>query len=102
MMNDPVFFLDELTKVFPRHPNWTIPKDQLNGTVPASPQRDGLLDMRVAVLMRLLPDSSMVKMAFANNHSTRVPTIDGREVVKLSKELTIAEWWTLGLAAHYR
>ena len=42
--------------------------------------------------MRLLPDSSMVKMALANNHSTRVPTIDGREVVKLTKELTITEW----------
>jgi len=92
MKNDPVFFLDELTKVFTRHPNWTMPKDQLNGTAPASPQRDGLSDMRVAVFMRLLPDSSMVKMAFANNHSTRVPTIDGREVVKLAKELTITEW----------
>ena len=43
----------------------------------------------------------MVKMAFANNHSTRVPTIDGREVLKLSTELTIEEWWTRGLAAHY-
>ena len=60
MKNDPVFFLDELTKVFARHPNWTMPKDQLNGTAPASPQRDGLSDMRVAVFMRLLPDSSMV------------------------------------------
>ena len=38
MKNDPVFFLDELTKVFARHPNWTMPKDQLNGTAPASPQ----------------------------------------------------------------
>ena len=92
MKNDPVFFLDELTKVFARHPNWSMPKDQLNGTAPASPQRDGLSDMRVAVFMRLLPDSSMVKMAFANNHSTRVPTIDGREVVKLAKERTITEW----------
>ena len=92
MKNDPVFFLDELTKVFARHPNWTMTKDQLNGTAPASPQRDGLSDMRVAVFMRLLPDSSMVKMAFANNDSTRVPTIDGREVVKLAKELTITEW----------
>ena len=78
-----------------------MPKDQLNATAPASPQRDGLSDMRVEVLMRLLPDSSMVKMAFSNNDSTRVPTIDGREVVKIAKELTIAEWWTRGLAAHY-
>ena len=66
-----------------------MPKDQLNGTAPASPQRDGLSDMRVAVFMRLLPGSSMVKMAFANNHSKRVPTIDGGEVAKLVKELTI-------------
>ena len=78
-----------------------MPKDQLNCTAPASPQRYVLSDMRVAVFMRLLPDSSMVKMAFANNHSTHVPTIDGREVVKLAKELTIAEWWNRGLAAHY-
>eukprot|EP00904_Undaria_pinnatifida_P011935 jgi/Undpi1/7872/HiC_scaffold_24.g10344.m1 len=92
MKNDPVLFLDELTKVFARHPNWTMPKDQLNGTAPASPRRDGLSDLRVAVFMRLLPDSSMVKMAFANNHSTRVPTIDGREVVKMAKDLTITEW----------
>ena len=69
-----------------------MPKGQLNGTAPASPQRDGLSDMRVAVLMRLLPDSLMVKMAFANNHSTCVPTIDGREVVKLAEDLTITEW----------
>ena len=34
----------------------------------------------------------MVKMALANNRSTRVPTVDGREVVKLAKELTITEW----------
>ena len=60
MKNDPVFFLDELTEVFARHPNWTMPKDQLNGTAPASLQRDGLSDMRVAVFMRLPPDSSMV------------------------------------------
>ena len=60
MKNDRVFFLDELTKVFARHPNWTMPKDQLNGTAPASPQRDGLSDMRVTVFMRLPPDSSMV------------------------------------------
>ena len=92
MKNYPVFFLDELTKVFGIHLNWTMLKNQLNGTDPASPQRDGLSDMRVAVFMRLLPDSSMVKMAFANNHSTRVPTIDGREVVKLAKDLTITEW----------
>ena len=59
-----------------------MPKVQLNSTAPSSPQRDGLSDMRVAVFMRLLQDSSMVKMAIANNHSTRVPTIDGREVVK--------------------
>ena len=26
-------------KVFARHPNWAMPKDQLNGTAPASPQR---------------------------------------------------------------
>ena len=32
MKNDPVFFIDELTRVFARHPNWTMPKDQLNGT----------------------------------------------------------------------
>ena len=32
MKNDPVFFLDELTKVFARHPDWTMPKDQLNCT----------------------------------------------------------------------
>ena len=57
MKTDLVFFLDELTEVFPRHPNWTMPKDQLNGTAPASPRRDGLSDMRVAVLMRLLPGS---------------------------------------------
>ena len=37
MKNDPVFFLDELTKVLPRHPNWTMPNDQLNDTAPASP-----------------------------------------------------------------
>ena len=92
MKNDPVFFLDELTKVFARHPNWTMPKDQLNGTAPASPRRDGLSDLRVAVLMRILPDSSMVKMAFANNHSTRVPTIDRREVVKMAKDNAITEW----------
>ena len=42
MKNTPVLFLDELTEVFARHPNWTMPKDQLNGTAPASPQRDGL------------------------------------------------------------
>ena len=47
-------------KVFARHPNWAMLKDQLNGTAPASPQRDGLSDMRVAAFMRLLPDSSMV------------------------------------------
>ena len=46
----------------------------------------------LVVLFCLLPNSSMVKMVFANNHSTRVPTIDGREVVKLAKELTIAKW----------
>ena len=92
MKNDPVLFLDELTKVFARHPNWTMPKDQLSGTAPASPQRDGLSDMRVAVYMRLLPYSSIVKMAFANNHSLRIRTIDGRKVVKLAKELTITEW----------
>ena len=34
----------------------------------------------------------MIKMAFANNHSTSVPTIDGGEVVKLAKELTITKW----------
>ena len=73
----------------------------MNGTAPASPQRDGLSDMRVAVLMRLLTDSSMIKMTFANSRSARVPTIDGREVLKLSKKFTIAEWWTRGLAAHY-
>ena len=78
-----------------------MPKDPLNGTAPASSQRDGLSDMRVAGFMRLLPGSSMVKMAFASNHSTRVPTIDGREVVKLAKEFIIADWWTRGLAAHY-
>ena len=48
--------------------------------------------MRVAVFMRFLQDSSMVKMAFASNHSTRVPTIDGCEVVKLAKDFTITEW----------
>ena len=101
MKNGPVFFLNELTKVLPSHPNWTMSQDQLNGTASASPQRDGLSDMRVAVLMRLLLDSSMVKMAFANKHSSRVSTIDDREVLKLAKELTIAEWWTRGLAAHY-
>ena len=69
-----------------------MPKDQLKCTAPASPRRDELSDLRVAVLMRLLPDSSMVKMAFANNHSTRVPTIDGREVVKMAKDVTITEW----------
>ena len=60
MKYDPVLFLNELTKVFARHPNWTMPKNQLNGTAPASPQRDGLSEMRVAVFIRLLPDSSMV------------------------------------------
>ena len=55
--------------------------------------------MCVAVFTCLLPGSKMVKIAFADNHSTRVPTIDGREVVKLAKELTLAEWWTRGLAA---
>ena len=30
MKNDPVSFLDELVKVFARHSNWTMPKDQLN------------------------------------------------------------------------
>ena len=74
-----------------------MPKDQLNGTARASPQRNGLSDMRVAVFLRLLPDSSMVKIAFANNHRTRVPTIDGHEVVKLAKELTITEWMRLFL-----
>ena len=78
-----------------------MPNDQLNRSAPPSPQRDGLSDMRVADFLRLLPDSSMVKMAFANNHSTRVPTIDGRVVVKLAKKITITEWWTRGLAAHY-
>ena len=92
MKNDPVFFLDQLPNVFARHPNWTMPKDQLNGTAPASPQRDGLSDTRVAVFMRLPPDSSVVKMAFANNHSARGPTIDRREVVKLAKDLAITEW----------
>ena len=99
--NDPAFFLGELTKVFARHPNWIMPKNQLNGTAPAVPQRDGLSDLRVAFFLRLLPGSSMVEMAFANNHSTCVPTIDGGEVVKLTKELTITERWTRGLAAHY-
>ena len=70
----------------------SMKNDQLNGTAPASPQRDGLSDMRVAVHMRLLPDSSMVRMAFANNHSTRVSTIGGHEVVKLAKDLIITEW----------
>ena len=92
MKNDPVFFLDELRKVFAGHPNWTMLKDQLNGTAPASPRKDGLSDLRVAGFMRILPDSSMVKMAFANHHSTRVPTNDGREVVKMAKDLTITEW----------
>ena len=76
--NDPLFFLDELIKVFARHPNWTMPKDQLNGTAPASPQRDGLPDMRVAFFLRSLPGSSTFKIAVANNHSTHAPTIDGR------------------------
>ena len=71
-----------------------MPKNQLNGTAPASPQRDGLSDMRVAAFMRLLSGSSMVSMAFANNHSMHVPTIDGRDGVKWAKERTIAEWWT--------
>ena len=91
MKNDFVFFLDEWTKLFAKHTNWTMPKDQLNGTAPTSPRRDGLSDMREAVFMRVLPDSSMIKMAFANNHRTRVPTIDGREAVKLAKELTVTE-----------
>ena len=41
------------------------------------------------VFSRYLPDSSMVKMAFANNLRTRVPTIDACEVVKLAKKLNI-------------
>ena len=64
-----------------------MPKNQLNRTVPASPQRDGMSDMHVAVFMRLLPDSSMVKMAFANCHITRVPTIDGRVVCEVGQEI---------------
>eukprot|EP00904_Undaria_pinnatifida_P001833 jgi/Undpi1/11650/HiC_scaffold_36.g13945.m1 len=92
MKNDPVFFLDELTKVFARHPNWTMPKDRLDGTDPASSQREWTVRLSCGGFYALTTRLVYGQDGLCEQPQYTRTTIDGREVVKLAKDLTITEW----------
>ena len=77
MTNDPVIFAEHFRTGFAGRPSWTLPADQPGlGDQPPMPVKDERTFVRVAVLLRLLPDHCLTKKANEQNAVVTVPTID--------------------------
>ena len=83
MTNDPVIFAEHFRTGFVGRPSWTFPADQPGlGDQPSIPVEDERTPVRVAVLLRLLPNHCLTKKAHEQNAVVTVPTIDISQVLR--------------------
>ena len=83
MTNDPVIFAEHFRTGFAGRPSWTLPADQPGlGDQPSMPVEDERTPVRVAVLLRLLPDHCLTKKAHEPNAIVTVPTIDRSQALR--------------------
>ena len=92
MTNDPVIFAEKLRSRFTALPSWALPIDQPGSRdQPFMPLRDERTPIRVAILLRLLPDHCLTKSSQKQNAIVTVPTIDNRQIYRPTTGLTATE-----------
>ena len=90
--NNPVIFAEHFRTGFAGRPSWTLPADQPGlGDQPSMPVKDERTLVRVAVLLRLLPDHCLTKKAHEQNAVVTVPTIDISQVLRRAATLTTTD-----------
>ena len=90
--NDPAIFAEPFRTGFAGRPSWTLPADQPgHGNQPSMPVKDEQTSVRVAVLLRLLPDHCLTKKAHEQNAVVSVPTIDISQVLRRAATLTATD-----------
>ena len=92
MTNDHVIFAEQFRAGFARLPLWALPVDQPGrGDQPSKPVKDERTPVRVAVLLRLLPDNCLTKKAHEQNTVVVVPTVDSSQVCRPAATLTATD-----------
>ena len=90
--NDPVIFAEHFQTGFAGRPLWTLPTDQPGlEDQPCMPIKDERTPVRVAVLLRLLPDHCLTKKAGEKNAVVSVPTIYISQVLRHAATLTATD-----------
>ena len=92
MTNNRVIFAEHFRTGFAGRPSWTLPADQPGlGDQPSMPVKDERTPVRVAVLLRLLPDYCLAKKAHEQNTVVTVPTIDISQVLRRAATLATTD-----------
>ena len=92
MTNDPVIFAEHFRTGFAGRPSRTLPADQPGvGDQPSMPVKDERTPVRVAVLLRLLPNHYLTKKDHEQNAVVTVPTIDISQVLRRAATLTATD-----------
>ncbi|CAN0352435.1 unnamed protein product [Ascophyllum nodosum] len=92
MTNDPVIFAHKFRSVFDALPSWALPLDQPgSGTQPSMPLRDERTPIRVAVLLRLLPELCVTRTAHKLRATVTVPTVDNCQIPRPAADLTATD-----------
>ena len=86
-------FGDALTRLFERCAGLSMPHDQaaVDG-FPREPAANSLTHLRVAVMTRLIPDTSITRVQCEQSLEVRVRTINRRETRRSAMTLTVKEW----------
>ena len=89
MTNDSVISTGKFRFGFASLPSWALPVDQPGrGGQPSMPLKDERTPVRVAVLLKLLPDYCNTKKDHEQNATVTVPTIDISQIHRLATDLT--------------
>ena len=93
MTNDPGIFAHRFWSGFADLPSWALPLDEQSGsrTQPSMPLRDERTPVRVAVLLRLLPDQCLIRKAHKPQPLVIVPTSDNREISRPAADPTATD-----------
>lgn len=92
MTNDPVIFAEQFRDGFARLPLCALFAGQPGrGDQPSMPVKDERTPVRVAVLLRILPDHCLTKNAHKQNAVVTVPTIDNSQVRRPATTLTTTD-----------
>ena len=92
IINDPVIFAKVFRSGFAALPSCAFPVDQPGrGGQPSVPLRDERTPVRVAVLLRLLPDHCLAKKAHEQNTVVTVPIIGNSQVCRTATALTATD-----------